>query len=93
VVANPLHAVAVLLAGEDVKTDLGPVVDALGEFDGLVLLVVGGIDAIDEVLLAFGGEVGMQLDHEVPGFDGVRSVDLDLIVALGAGVWSDEEEE
>jgi hypothetical protein len=35
----------------------------------------------------------MQLDHEVPGFDGVRSVDLDLIVALGAGVWSDEEEE
>ena len=83
VVADPLDAVAVLPAGEDVEADLGPVVDALGEFEGFVLLVVGGIDAVDGLRLAFDGEVGVELDHEGFGGDGVGAVDLDLVVALG----------
>ena len=66
-VADPLRAGAALLAGEDVEADFGPVVDALGNFDGLVLGMIGGIDAIDEAFLADGGVVGMELDHRVAG--------------------------
>ena len=92
VVADPLDTVAVLGAGEDVEAEFGPVVDALSEFEGLVLLVVGGVDAVDGVLLAVRGEVGVDFDHGAFGFDGVGAVDLDLVVAL-CGCWSREEQE
>ena len=82
-VADPLHAVAILPTGENIEADLGPVVDAFGELNGFVLLMIGGNDAVDVILLAFGSEVGMELDHEVFGSDGFGSVDLDLVVALG----------
>ncbi len=82
VVADPLDAVAVLPAGEDVEADLGPVVDAFGELEGFVLLVVGGVDAVDGLGLALDGVVGVELDHEGFGSDGVGAVDLDLVVAL-----------
>jgi hypothetical protein len=81
-VANPLDAVAVLPTGEDVEAYLGPVVDAFGELEGFVLLMIGGDDAVDVVFLADGGEVGMELDHEGFGCDGVGTVDLDLVIAL-----------
>ena len=43
VVAHPLHAQAALLAGEDVEAHLGPVVDALGNLDGFVFGMIGGL--------------------------------------------------
>jgi len=85
VVADPLDAVAILPAGEDVEADLRPVVDAFGELDGFVLLVIGGNDAVDVILLAFGSEVGMELDHKIFVRDGVSTVDLDFVVALRGG--------
>lgn len=36
-----------------------------------MLLVVGGVDAVDEVLLAAGGEVGVDLYHGVSGRNGL----------------------
>src|SRR6202453_548689 len=41
VITHPLHAVSILLAGEDVETDLRPVIEPLGELNRLVLLMVG----------------------------------------------------
>ena len=82
VVADPLDAVAILLAGEDVETDFGPVVDALCEFQRLVLLMVGWVDSADEVLLPQRSEVGVQLNHQTFRGDGFRAVNLDLVVPL-----------
>ncbi|HEY6374457.1 MAG TPA: hypothetical protein VIX90_02915 [Edaphobacter sp.] len=83
-VADPLEAMAILSAGENVEADFGPAGDALGDLDGLVELMVGGVDAVDYVVLPRCGEVGVQLEHRVFCGDGVGSVDLDLVVALGA---------
>ena len=83
-VADPLDALAAALAGEDVEADLRPVVDALRDLDGLVLGVIGGLHAVDDVALAVGGEVGVELDHGGAGSDRVGAIDLDLVVALGA---------
>ena len=74
---------AVLLAGEEVETDLRPVIETLGEFDRLVLLVVGGIDAIDGLLLAFHGEIRVQFDHQCLRGHRLGPVDLDLVIGLG----------
>src|ERR1700723_3160274 len=64
VIADPLNALAILLGREDIEADFGPVRETFGQLDGLVLLVVGGQYAIDDVLLAVNGEVGMQLHHQ-----------------------------
>jgi hypothetical protein len=47
----------------DAETDFGPVIDAFGELDRLMLLMVRGIDAIDGLLLALHGEIRVQFDH------------------------------
>ena len=57
-----------------------------------MLLVVGGIDAVDEVLLALGREVGVEFDHQVFRLDGVGAVDLDLVIALRASGGDSREE-
>ena len=73
---------AVLRAGEEVEAPLRPTVQALRDLDGFVKLMVGGVDAIDDVALALGGEVGVQLDHGGLWCNGVCAIDLDLVVAL-----------
>jgi hypothetical protein len=84
VIADPLHAVAVLLAGKYVEPDFGPIIDALGQFQGLMFLMIRRINAIDGLLLAVDGEVGMQFHHQISCRDGVGAVHLDLVVALRA---------
>ncbi len=54
------------------------------ELQCLVRLMVGGVHAIHHRLLTFGCVVGMQLDHQVPRRDGIRTVNLDLVVSLRA---------
>ena len=83
---SPTHCTpgSALLAGEDVEAHLGPVVDALRDFDGLVFGVIGGIDAVDGLTLPVGREVRVQLDHGGAGGYGVGAVDLNLVVALRA---------
>ena len=82
-VADPLDAVSVLRTGKNVEADLGPTGDSLGDLDGLVELVVGGVDAVDGFGLAVGGVVGVQLEHGVFGGYCVGAVDLDFVVPLG----------
>src|ERR1700723_2344241 len=84
VIADPLDALAVLLGGEDIEPDFGPVREAFGQLDSLVLLMVGRQYSIDDVLLAVDGEVGMQLHHQGFRGNGVGAVDLDLVVRLSS---------
>jgi len=58
-----------------------------------VLGVVGGRHAVDDVRLAVGGEVGVQLDHGGAGRDRVRAVDLNLVVVLCMGGGDDGRED
>jgi hypothetical protein len=71
------------LAGENVESDLGPVSEPLREFDRLVLLMVRGIHAVDDVLLSILGVIRMQFEHQRLGRDRLGAVDLDLIIRLG----------
>ncbi len=43
VVADPLDALAAAFAGEDVEANFRPFVDALRDFDGFVLGMIGGL--------------------------------------------------
>src|SRR5580698_10480985 len=82
VIADPLHAVTILLAGEDIEAYLRPARNAFGKFERLMLLMIGRNDAIDVVLLTFRGEVGVQFSHQCLRRDGACAVNLDLIVSL-----------
>jgi hypothetical protein len=68
--------------------------NSLRDFDGFVRGVVGGLNAIDDVSLAIGGEVGVEFEHGGAGGNGFRAVNLDLVVALcmGEGNGRDEGE-
>src|SRR5580698_2620180 len=82
VIADPLHTVAILRAGKDIEADLRPTRNAFGEFERLMLLMIGWNDAIDVVLLTFRGEVGVQFRHQSLRRNGVCAVNLNLIVSL-----------
>ena len=56
-ISDPLDSVTILLAGEDVEAYLGPTVDALGQLEGLMLLMVGRDHAVDGLGLAGDGVV------------------------------------
>ncbi len=83
VIADPLVALAVRSdTGKDVKAGFEPIVPALGDFDGLVFLVVGGVGAVGSEFASFGGEVAVEFDHCVTGRHRVGAVDLDFVIAL-----------
>jgi hypothetical protein len=46
-VADPLDALAAAFGSEDVEANFEPVGEAVGDLDGFVLGVVGGIEAVD----------------------------------------------
>src|ERR1700733_906823 len=71
-VPPPLHSMAVLPAGQP-----------LSDLERLVQLVVGGIHAVDHILLSVRGVVGMEFNHGALWFYGGRSIDLNFVVALG----------
>jgi hypothetical protein len=68
--------------------------DALRDFDDFVFGVVGGLNAIDDVALTIGGEVGVQFEHGGAGCNGFSAVNLDLVIVLriGEGNGGDEGE-
>ena len=82
-VPHPLHAMPVLPAGKDVEAHFRPTGQTLRDLERLVQLVVGGIHAVDHVLLSLQRVVGMKLNHGALWLYGVRAIDLDLVVALG----------
>jgi hypothetical protein len=50
--------------------------------------MVGGVYAVDEVLLTIGRVVGMQFHHGALGRFGICAIDLDLIIALSMEGWN-----
>src|ERR1700678_1595277 len=81
-IADPLHAVTILPAGEDIEAYLRPARNSFGKFERLMLLMIGRNDAIDIVLLTLRGEVGVQFSHQCLRRNRVCSVNLDLISSL-----------
>jgi hypothetical protein len=53
-----------------------------------MLLMVGGVYAVDQVLLTIGRVVGMQFHHGALGRFGICAIDLDLIIALSMEGWN-----
>ena len=67
---TPINPLAVLLGSEDVGASFAPVREAMGDFDGFVKPVVGGIHAALGSRRAFEREIAVQLHHGVPGLHG-----------------------
>ena len=84
VVANPLDALAAAFGSEDVEADFEPIGEAVGDFDGFVFGVVGGVEAVLDGLGATDGEIAVEFDHGVVRVHEVVVVDLDFVVFLGA---------
>jgi hypothetical protein len=82
VIADPLNSVARLSTRKKVEAELRPVGEPLRQLNGLMQLVLSGIDAVDGVLLARGSEVRMQFHHQSLRCDRLRAVYLNLVVAL-----------
>jgi hypothetical protein len=59
VIANPINPLAVVLGSEDVEASFELVREAMGDFDGFVKLVVGGIHAVLGSLRAFEREIAV----------------------------------
>ena len=58
-IANPVNALSVVLGSKNVEAGFKPIRKAMGDFDGLVKLVVGGIHAVLESLRAFEREIAV----------------------------------
>src|SRR5208282_146103 len=86
VVADPLNALAAARGSENVEADFEPVGEAVGNFDGFVFGVVGGVQAVLNGFGAVDGEIAVEFDHGVVRVDEFGSVDLDFVVVLGAGL-------
>src|SRR6266850_6289177 len=69
--------------GKHVEPGLKPAGETLAEFQGLVLRMVAGEDAVLRDLAAVGREVRMQLHHRASGRNCIGAVYLDLVVVLG----------
>jgi hypothetical protein len=50
VITHPLPALSLGYGSEDVKAALEPVIEAVGDLDGLVLGVIGGVNTIHDHL-------------------------------------------
>ena len=85
VVADPLNALAAALGSEDVEADFEPVGETVGDLDGFVLGMFGGIEAVDDGFGAVDGEIAVEFDHGVVRVDEFVVVNLNFVVVLGAG--------
>ena len=84
VVTDPLNAQAIALGSEDVKSDFEPVREAVGDFNGFVQRVVGGIETVFGGFGAIDGEIAMEFEHGVAWRDEIVAIDLDFVVVLSA---------
>jgi len=62
-IADPLPADPRIRAGEDVKSQVEPVAEAVSDFERFVQLVFGGILSVDDGLAAFEGKIAVKLEH------------------------------
>jgi hypothetical protein len=91
VIPHPLPALALGYGSENIKAALEPIIEAVRDFDGLTLGVIGGIKAIYDRLRTIDRKVAVELNHGVCRIDQVRSIHLDLIVALSTSEWWSED--
>src|SRR5205823_7386808 len=82
VVPDPVPAVPISRAGEDVKARLKPGSEPARDLNGLVPGVLARQNAVLAGLAALEGEIAVQLDHGMTRLDGVVAVDLDFVVVL-----------
>jgi hypothetical protein len=87
-----LPALALGCGSEDIKSALEPIVESVGNFDGLMLGVIGGIYTIYDRLRAIDREVAMEFNHGVSGIDQVGSVRLDFVIVSSAGCCQDHRQ-
>src|SRR5208282_813190 len=92
VITNPLPALTLGYGSENVKAALEPVGEAVGDLDGLMLGVIGGINTIDDRLRAVDRKVAVKLNHGVSGIDEVGPVHLDFVVVLSPCVGRSQDE-
>jgi hypothetical protein len=82
VITHPLPALALGYGSEDVKAALEPVIEAVGDLDGLVLGVISGVNTVDDCLRSIDREVAMEFHHSVSRIGQVRPVHLDFVIVL-----------
>src|SRR5579884_711571 len=82
VVAHPGPAVARLHAGEDVEAGLKPRSEAVGDLDGLMILMIGRAGAVVGGLAALESKIHVALDHRASRLHGFIRIYLHLIVSL-----------
>ena len=70
--------------GEDIEPGLEPRGEAAGDFHRLMHGALGGKHPLLARHRPPGRRVAVELEHGLPGFHGVRPVDLDLEIALGS---------
>jgi hypothetical protein len=93
VITHPLPALAIGYGSKDVKTALEPIVEAVGNLDGLVLGVIRGVNTVDDCLRSIDREVAMEFHHSVSGIDQVRPVHLDFVIVLSAAKRCSKDED
>src|SRR5713226_2457919 len=82
VIPHPLHAKSIALVRENVKPNLEPVRNSVGNLNRFVLRVIGRQDAVLHRLAAVDGEIAVQLHHGVPRLNGVIRVYLNFVIIL-----------
>ena len=92
VIAHPVPTVAVLNARKHIKAGLEPVGPAVRDLQSLVLGVIRRGNAIDHLLRAVHGEVGMDFHHGDVLRRRFRGVDLDFVVVLGVSRQSEQKQ-
>ena len=79
---DPLHAMPILLACENVEADFRPVVETLRDLKRFMLLMVCRVDALDDRLLSLRREIRVKLHHCRLRSNCIGCVNLNLVVAL-----------
>jgi hypothetical protein len=70
---------------KEIKAAFEPIIEAMRDLNGLMLGVIGGINAVYDGLRAVDREVAVEFNHGVTGIDQVGAVHLDFVVILSEG--------
>ena len=91
--ADEIQTTAIAGAGENIETGFKPVVKAVGDLNGLVPGVIRRQRAVIGGLRSLHREVVVEFDHSYAARNSFRSVDLNLVVALGVSIAGEKRDE
>ena len=92
-VAHPVISVAGIGRSKDIKSHLENRRKAMRDLNGLVPLVIGRTHPVHDALRSAYRKIVMQLHHGVARFNGLRPVNLNFVVFLGAQDGGTQEDE